>query len=459
MTKPDSSFISLRTLNSLVKQVLEDNFLEDVWVVAEIADLKVASSGHCYLELVEKSHERIVARMKANIWSRQYQEILSVFLLETGKTLERGVSVLMRAAVGFHEIYGMSLTVKEIDPRYTMGEMARKRNEVITRLKREALIDLNKSLELTLVPKRIAVVSSKTAAGFEDFIHQLNHNLHQYVVECQLFEATLQGERAVDSLLEALEAVKSNMAHFDALVIIRGGGASLDLSVFDEWEIAAAVAQFPLPVICGIGHERDQSVVDLVANLSFKTPTAVAAFILQQFEEFEEQVQEASSALQAAIRMQLLDKNRQLDQLGVLFSKRVNRYVNGQRKELAEVRNALVHKSFSIFSKGKQKLGTNKIQLLNNSVMKTKDFKYQLTRKVEELERFSKQRIHTQLEQLKVMAEQVKWMDPQKVLERGYALIRDEDNVVIKSKKKIKPDQSLNVQMKDGKFAVKASEI
>ena len=455
----ESDFLSLKTLNSLVKQVLADNFLEDVWVVAEIAELKVASSGHCYMELVDKQEDRIVARSKANLWNRQYQEVQSNFISETGKTLEIGMKVLLRVAVGFHELYGMSLTVKTIDPQFTMGEMARKRKEVIDRLVKEGLMDLNKMLELALVPKRIAVISARKAAGYEDFCHQLDQNARGYIVEHSLFEATLQGDRALASLLEAIEEIRGRSADFDAVVIIRGGGASLDLRVFDQWDIAAAVARFPLPILTGIGHERDQSVVDLVAHVCLKTPTAVAAFILQQFEEFEEQLLEIASDLEGTVAGQLRDKRYVLDRAGNLFSERVNRFISGRRLSLAGKKKDLLHQSHQLFSEERKRRSADRLRLKRSIYRKTKDLEYQLSHKKYELRQFLVQSIRSKKEGLKLVGEQLKWVDPQKVLDRGYALIRSEHNEVIKSVKEINPDQVLKVQLKDGKFEVKSTNV
>ncbi len=264
--------------------------MDDVWIVAEIADVKSASSGHCYLELVEKKQDKIIARIKANVWSFQYQKIAMEFYSVTGKHLEKGMQILLLAGVSFHELYGISLVVKNINPTFTLGELERNRKEIILRLEKEGLMQRNKQLELELVPKRIAVISSENAAGYEDFVNQIKNNNKGYCLEISLFSCVMQGEKTESSILSALTGIKNQIHNFDSVAIIRGGGASLDLSAFDSYLLAKNIAEFPLPVISGIGHERDFTVVDYVVHTRLKTPTAVAEFYLQQFEEFDEYV-------------------------------------------------------------------------------------------------------------------------------------------------------------------------
>ena len=295
-THPRQAY-SLCELNSLIKAALGELFPDAYWVIAEIADCKSNQRGHCYLDLVEKKDDRTIAQVKANIWAYEYRKLSQKFRSATGETLKPGMKIMLLAAVTFHEVYGLSLNIKDIDPAYTMGEMARKKKEVIERLRREGIADLNKGLPLPLVPKRIAVISSPTAAGYGDFFDQLDGNPYGYRFVHILFPALMQGPEAEASILAALDRISRGKRLFDAAVIIRGGGSVIDLNCFDGYELAAAIARFPLPVLTGIGHEKDDSVVDMVAHTRMKTPTAVAEFLISGMRNFEELVEDARSRI------------------------------------------------------------------------------------------------------------------------------------------------------------------
>jgi exodeoxyribonuclease VII large subunit len=279
--------LSLFQLSNLLKTAIADNLPDAYWVIAEIAEIKQNQKGHCYIELVEKNEKVTVAQIKANIWSYEYRAISSRFRKATNEPLRQGMKVLFLASVSFHEVYGLSLNIREIDPSYTMGEMARKKKEVIERLRKEGIIDRNKAYELPLVPQRIAVISSPTAAGYGDFFNHLDHNPYGYRFVHTLFPAIMQGREAEQSIISALNIIRKQKNSFDLAVIIRGGGSAIDLNCFDSYHLASQVATFPLPVITGIGHEKDDAVVDIVAHTKMKTPTAVAEFLIAGARSFE----------------------------------------------------------------------------------------------------------------------------------------------------------------------------
>lgn len=273
--------ISLYELNSLVRNCLENNLNGYYWIIAETSDVRV-SGRHCYLELIEKdSHNTsTIAKARAIIWSNIYGYLKALFKENTGQEFRSGLKVKVLVNITFSEIYGYSLTIHEIDPLFTLGDQARKKAEIIKNLEDNGLIDLNKELKFPTIVKRLAVISSVTAAGYEDFCNQLNNNEYGFKFYLRLFPSILQGEKTEASILDALEKIYNNEDLFDAIIIIRGGGASSDLSAFDSYNIGAAISQSPLPVITGIGHERDQSVADIVAHTRCKTPTAVAEFLI-----------------------------------------------------------------------------------------------------------------------------------------------------------------------------------
>ena len=287
MQHPES--ISLKDLLLAVRQELYRAFDCGYWIRAEISEIRENANGHCYLELIEKdaSGKLIVAKTKAAIWADTYRMLKPYFKEETGQSLNVGLKILVEIAVNFHEVYGFSCVIRDIDPSFTLGDLAKKRRETIEKLKEDGVWEMNKSLEFPQPLNRIAVISSASAAGYGDFQDQLQSNKKGYKFYIKLFPAVMQGEAASSSIIEALDAIYTCASFFDAVAIIRGGGATTDMLAFDEYDLAAHCAQFPLPVITGIGHDRDESIVDMVAHTRCKTPTAVAAFLIDKMAETE----------------------------------------------------------------------------------------------------------------------------------------------------------------------------
>lgn len=309
--------LSLYELNGLVKRTIRDRMSETYWVQAELSDVRSNYSGHCYLEFIQKdaSGNNLIAKARGTIWSNIYKMLKPYFEQETGQAFASGIKVLVRVSVDFHELYGYSLTVLDIDPTYTVGDMERKRREILRQLEEEGVIDLNKELEMPVLPQRIAVISSATAAGYGDFCNQLSNNPRGYGFYTELFPAIMQGERVEESIIAALDAIYARLEAFDVVVIIRGGGATSDLSGFDTYELAANCAQFPLPIITGIGHERDDTVIDLIAHTRVKTPTAAAAFLVACMDQVADRLDNLSFRLQQGVRNRLLWEHRRIEGL------------------------------------------------------------------------------------------------------------------------------------------------
>lgn len=274
--------LSLVELNMLVRRSVRACLPDEYWVQAELSDVRSNYSGHCYLEFVQKDSKSnaLVAKARGIIWNNVYSRLKPFFERETGQLFVSGIKVLVKVTVDFHELYGYSLTVVDIDPTYTLGDMARRRKEIISRLESEGILTLNKELELPVLAQRIAVISSATAAGYGDFCNQLEHNPYGFVFYPHLFQAVMQGDKVELSIIAALEKIYQTQEKWDVVVIIRGGGATSDLSGFDTYNLAAHCAQFPLPVLTGIGHERDDTALDVVSHTRVKTPTAAAEFLI-----------------------------------------------------------------------------------------------------------------------------------------------------------------------------------
>lgn len=309
----------------LVRDTISLAMPDDYWVEAELSEIREVR-GHCYMELIQKDpHTNTpVARASANCWASTWMLVRSCFERATGQRLSPGMKVLMQVHARFHENYGFSWIVTDIDPTYTLGDMARKRREIVRVLKEEGVFDLNKELVLSPFAQRIAVVSSASAAGYGDFCHQLQTNEYGYVFYPVLFSAVMQGEGIEQSIIAALDAVNASADNFDCVVIIRGGGATSDLSGFDTLALAENVANFPLPVITGIGHERDESVLDMVAHTSVKTPTAAAALLIDNLRRTETTVDNAMERMVRVAVTRLKEEKMRLDRISdnvpVLFS-------------------------------------------------------------------------------------------------------------------------------------------
>jgi exodeoxyribonuclease VII large subunit len=306
--------LSVLQLTSTIQQVLEKELEPLVWVVGELADFRQAPQGHVYFELVEKQGNQVQAKIRANLWQFTYRSVAAKFEAVTGTSLKNGMKVLAQVSVTYHSVYGLSLNVKDIDPSFSLGERARIRQETLSKLTQEGWIGHNARLPLPLVIQRIAIISSATAAGYGDFINQLAGNPQGYQVYHQLFPSLMQGNEAVDSLLSALDQVadQAERLQLDAVVLIRGGGAQLDLDCFDDYRLALKIANFSLPVLTGIGHERDETIADLVAHTRLKTPTAVAEFILSSFREYEENLALVAQRLDWITRSKFNEEERKL---------------------------------------------------------------------------------------------------------------------------------------------------
>jgi len=281
----ESQHITLRELQRRVKSALEGQFALPVWVSAEISEIKVNYSGHCYLELVEKGGDNGVptAQARAVVWRSHYPRISGYFEAETGQRLASGIRILAKVLVSYHELYGFSLQITDIDPSYTLGDMERQRQQTIAQLQQDGVWDMNREATMPAIVQRIAIVSSANAAGYQDFCKELDKSPYRFTLT--LFDAFMQGAAAEESIIEALCSVAARMEDFDAVVLIRGGGSRSDLNCFNAYRLCAHVAQFPLPVVTGIGHDKDTSVADMVAHTALKTPTAVAGWLVGRMAE------------------------------------------------------------------------------------------------------------------------------------------------------------------------------
>ncbi|MBP5348104.1 MAG: exodeoxyribonuclease VII large subunit [Bacteroidaceae bacterium] len=309
--------MTLQELNGRVKSTLQFEMPDAYWVQAEISGISPSGQGHCYLELVQKDStgRTFLAKAKANVWRNTWLRIKPYFEQQTGEPLKVGMKVLLQVTVSFHEVYGYSLVVQDIDPTYTMGDMARRRKEILEQLARDGVIGLNRELEIPALPQRIAVISSATAAGYGDFCNQLANNVYGFRFYVKLFQAAMQGDDVERSVISAMDAVASRRDDFDVLIIIRGGGAVSELSCFDSYDLAFNIANFPLPVITGIGHERDDTVADTVAHTKVKTPTAAAEFLINKVFDTASELENITRRMSDAVNNRMNTEKLRIERL------------------------------------------------------------------------------------------------------------------------------------------------
>ncbi len=350
-----------RTLSQLLRQVgeaLGRAFPEAAWVVAEILEIHENRSGHCYLELVEKSdtQDRILARARGTIWASRYRMLRSYFEASTNTTLKSGIKLLIRASVEFHPQYGFSLNITDLDPSYTLGDLAQKKQEVIRKLREAGVMEMNRELPFPTVPQSVAVISSETAAGFGDFMDSLHGNQYGFYFRTVHFQAVMQGEEAPASIIHALERIFESEETFDCVALIRGGGSRADLECFNDYELAYTLTQFPLPVLTGIGHERDESVADMVAAIGLKTPTAVAEYLVNQLLAFEFRLSELDEKISAAVIRSTRSEAARLERYRSDLSHLGRRFLREQAETLRQHRLSLARACAATLERKREQL-------------------------------------------------------------------------------------------------------
>ncbi len=421
--------LSLYELNSIVRQTLALTLMDSFWVVAEIAELREPPNGHCYLELVEKDERRsgeFRAKAHANVWSNTWQRLRVRFERETGQSLRKGLKIMAQVHVTFHEVYGYSLNIVDLNTEFTLGELARRRQEIVNQLIEDGVFTLNKEIPLPRLAKRIAVISSENAAGYGDFCHQIEQS--PYAFQLSLFPAQMQGANVPQTIISALDNIAQELDKWDAVVIIRGGGATTDLDGFEDYELAANVAQFPLPVITGIGHERDETVVDLVAGVRCKTPTAVAAFLIERMQAEEQLLLQAATVVENGILRHLQAKQRTFELLAHRYSVSATQFVSTQQQRVLRQANRLQTAAL-------EQLATGSHQLKN----------YQ-QRLAPAAERLLERAAH----RLEVADKSVKSADPKRILRMGYSITYTLDGKTVRNVAQLPVDTLIETHLAEG---------
>jgi len=448
--------LSLTELQLIIKDSLYVALPDMYWITAEVSEIRENYAGHCYLELIEKhpDEKNVRARVKAIIWSNRYRFLKSLFENITGEPIRAGMKVLVRIKVEYHELYGLSLIISDIDPSFTIGEMAMKRQMVIRRLEEEGVFLMNKELEFPFVPQRIAVISSKSAAGYSDFIRHLNENSYGYVFYTALFETIMQGTETEQSVISALNRIAANSEIFDVVAILRGGGSQSDLSWFDSYNIAYHVTQFPIPVITGIGHEKDMSVTDMVAFQSVKTPTAVADHLIRCITDAENQLNEMSSGIAENTRL-IIEKYRDINESFKLKLIPVVRLMISNQKE------KLSNRIIEIINFGKEYIDRAGLSPANQSsklVSSTGSYimskKTTVDRNRDDLVSLTLNSIENRKIRTAGLENSLNILNPENVLKRGYT-ITTKNGIIIRSTGLVAVDDIIDTRFSDGEIKSK----
>lgn len=411
--------------------------VRNVWVVGETGDVRV-SSGHCYLELLEKADDGSNrSRIRAIIWANSYRTLADEFLARTGTPFASGIKVRVKVTASYHPSYGMSVNITEIDATFTVGDAVRRRNEIIARLTAEGIIELNRSLPWAYVPNRIAVISARGAAGYGDFINQLYGNSALLRFDTTLFEAVMQGERTAPTVRARLAEIRQDPERFDAVVIIRGGGSTSDLAAFDDYDLAADIARFPIPVIIGIGHERDITVLDYVAKKRVKTPTAAAEFLIERIVNVINALGRVTEAIYRATA-QRIAANREL------LAHAEASLPGMARASILSHRSALERYALNISS------------VLNSRISRNNE---RLNRYCADIEASGIRTIERSAERLRRADELLKVLSPDAVLARGFSLTLLPDGSVLKNIADARPGTDITTRLADGSLQSRINDI
>lgn len=455
----DQHKLSLSELNNRVKETIQDNFFETIWVVAEIGEFNINRNGHAYLELIEKEEhsDKIIAKARATIWSYTLRMLKPYFETTTNQELTVGLKVLINVSVEFHEIYGFSLNIRDIDPVYTLGDIEKRRLEIIARLEEEGIIDLNKELDLPLVACKIAVISSATAAGYEDFLEQLSNNPHKYKFYTRLFPAVMQGEQTELSVIDALDRIYQYEDFFDVVVIIRGGGARSDLMSFDKYFLSANIAQFPLPVISGIGHEKDVSIVDMVSHTSLKTPTAVAEFLVAKMADFESYLDNLFENISSFVLEKLSDEQKRIEIIARQFVPNIQNRLIKENTKLSLIRGKLFNDSNRFINDASGNLAKYKREMESNKHFIFRIKHKSLERLNEKLTYRAKNQLDEQLRKLNYFEKAVSHLDPLNVLKKGYSITKYKGKPVTNASK-LKQGDEIETILYEGEIISKVQQ-
>ena len=450
-------YIDLLELQTRIKEGVAEAFPGRYWVKAEIASWSPRSNGHCYVSLTQSRGGKPIAESRAMIWKWHYPQLTRYFEQETGRKLGAGLTVLVRVQVAFSELYGMSLYIEDIDAAFTLGEQALERKRAIERLTKDGYMELQQELAIPDIPQRLAVITSKTAAGYQDFRNHLLQNPDGYAFTLDFYEALMQGEQAPDSITEALSMAGEK--DYDAVLILRGGGSETDLQCFDNFELAVAIASCPVPVVTAIGHDKDVHVADMVAHRSVKTPTALADLFLDALKAAEESALSLVRRIQIAARKVVGREELGLKSTDSSIQRSVQARLSGMLRTVdavhARIRIGLTRKLSSL----EQSLQHSRGRISKGLTQKYSDVARLKDSSVHRIQFAAQARIGAEVSRVALKEAVITGSDPRKILGLGYVLVTGKDNKILKTVDRVEVGDRIGVRFNDGSLTAKVDEV
>ncbi len=413
---------TLRQVVSSIRKTIEERYQSEYWVKAEMHKLGKTPSGHCYPELVQKEEGKIVAEIRGTIWRHHFESINKRFMSVVKEPLKEDTTLLMKVKVQFHEVYGLSLQITDIDPNYSLGELQRERAETLRKLQKEGLIDTNQKLDFPLLPKRIAVISAASSKGLSDFMKVIDENEWGYRFITHLFPAYLQGDQAEHSIIHQLNRISKVQEHFDIVVIVRGGGGEVGMSCYNTYNLCKAIAKFPLPILTGIGHSTNLTVAEMISYRNAITPTELGDFLIQAFHNFSVPLKDAVKSIRLHVMQQLEVAHLQLNTHSKNFGHVVRQALDRERQQLRLEEKELIHVSKRSTQRNSENIQRLRRQISSSSQLLLKGHENVLISQKNRLSNGSIQFIKDARNSMEKIEQLVKLMDPIHVLQRGYSI-------------------------------------
>ena len=447
----ERQIFSLKQVVSSIRKTIEERYAQTYWMKAEIYKFNRFPSGHAFPEIVQRENDKIVAQLSGTIWKQNYERINQQFVEVVKEPLKDGSNLLMQVKITFNELYGLSLQIIDIDPSFSLGEVQKQREETLKRLQKEGILNCNQQLPFPLLPKRIAVISADSSKGLSDFMEVLINNEEGYSFFTFLFNAYLQGDQAVDSIIQTLEKIKKVRQHFDLVVIVRGGGAEVGMTCYNHYELCKAIATFPLPILTGIGHSTNLNVAEMIAYRNAITPTKLAEFLIQTFREFDQEIRYGQQVVRTKSIDVLFNANQQLDALLRLF-KQISKHSAGASKQLLlDLTKSLEYNSQKCVTKNQNQLKNIVVQISHNARFDLKERFNLINQHQEKLKFRSTNLLNSTSRNIVELEKNLDLLDPIHVMKRGFSITR-QNGKAITSPSEIENEVEIVTEVAEGHF-------
>ena len=447
----ERQIFSLKQVVSSIRKTIEERYAQTYWMKAEIYKFNRFPSGHAFPEIVQRENDKIVAQLSGTIWKQNYERINQQFVEVVKEPLKDGSNLLMQVKITFNELYGLSLQIIDIDPSFSLGEVQKQREETLKRLQKEGILNCNQQLPFPLLPKRIAVISADSSKGLSDFMEVLINNEEGYSFFTFLFNAYLQGDQAVDSIIQTLEKIKKVRQHFDLVVIVRGGGAEVGMTCYNHYELCKAIATFPLPILTGIGHSTNLNVAEMIAYRNAITPTKLAEFLLQTFREFDQEIKYGQQIVRTKSMDVLFNANQQLDALLRLFKQISKHSARASKQLLLDLTKSLEYNSQKCVTKNQNQLKNIVVQISHNARFDLKERFNLINQHQEKLKFRSTNLLNSTSRNIVELEKNLDLLDPIHVMKRGFSITR-QNGKAITSPSDIENEVEIVTEVAEGQF-------